>query len=208
MGDVPDGFAIEFQVPGNPDHGDLACNVAMRLAKAFRKAPRQIAEELVEKLSAVPLDEGKIERVEVAGPGFLNFWFGSDYLIEGLKGVLDGADEYGKSPATRGEDSPAKGSRQKTALVEFVSANPTGPLTIGHGRNAVLGDTIANLLSWSGYDVSREYYFNDAGRQMRVLSESVRARYLAKVDPNIGTKTIGSDDEKIVVPEPFPDDAM
>ncbi|MCZ6758571.1 MAG: arginine--tRNA ligase, partial [Bacteroidetes bacterium] len=206
MGDVPDGFAIEFQVPGNPDHGDLACNVAMRLAKAFRKAPRQIAEELVEKLSAVPLDEGKIERVEVAGPGFLNFWFGSDYLIEGLKGVLDGADEYGKSPVTRGEDSPAKGSRQKTALVEFVSANPTGPLTIGHGRNAVLGDTIANLLSWSGYDVSREYYFNDAGRQMRVLSESVRARYLAKVDPNIGTKTIGSDDEKIVVPEPFPDD--
>lgn len=206
MGDVPDGFAIEFQVPGNPDHGDLACNVAMRLAKAFRKAPRQIAEELVEKLRVVPLDEGKIQRVEVAGPGFLNFWFASDYLIDGLKGVLDGADEYGKSPVTREEDSPAKGSRQKTALVEFVSANPTGPLTVGHGRNAVLGDTIANLLSWSGYDVSREYYFNDAGRQMRVLSESVRARYLAKVDPNIGTKTIGSDDEKIVVPEPFPDD--
>ncbi|MCH8245042.1 MAG: arginine--tRNA ligase [Bacteroidetes bacterium] len=206
MGDVPDGFAIEFQVPGNPDHGDLACNVAMRLAKAFRKAPRPIAEELVEKLSAVPLDEGKIQRVEVGGPGFLNFWFASDYLIEGLKGVLDGADEYGKSPVAREEDSPAKGSRQKTALVEFVSANPTGPLTVGHGRNAVLGDTIANLLSWSGYDVSREYYFNDAGRQMRVLSESVRARYLAKVDPNIGTKTIGSDDEKIVVPEPFPDD--
>ncbi|MCH8121550.1 MAG: arginine--tRNA ligase [Bacteroidetes bacterium] len=206
MGDVPDGFAIEFQVPGNPDHGDLACNVAMRLAKAFRKAPRPIAEELVEKLSTVPLDEGKIQRVEVGGPGFLNFWFASDYLIEGLKGVLDGADEYGKSPVAREEDSPAKGSRQKTALVEFVSANPTGPLTVGHGRNAVLGDTIANLLSWSGYDVSREYYFNDAGRQMRVLSESVRARYLAKVDPNIGTKTIGSDDEKIVVPEPFPDD--
>jgi len=206
IGDVPDGFAIEFQVPGNPDHGDLACNVAMRLAKAFRKAPRQIAEELVEKLRAVPLDEGKIQRVEVAGAGFLNFWFASDYLIDGLKGVLDGADEYGKSPVTREEDSPAKGSRQKTALVEFVSANPTGPLTVGHGRNAVLGDTIANLLSWSGYDVSREYYFNDAGRQMRVLSESVRARYLAKVDPNIGTKTIGSDEEKIVVPEPFPDD--
>lgn len=206
MGDVPDGFAIEFQVPGSPDHGDLACNVAMRLAKAFRKPPRQIAEELVEKLSAVPLDEGKIQRVEVGGAGFLNFWFASDYLIEGLKGVLDGADEYGKSPVAREEDSPAKGSRQKTALVEFVSANPTGPLTVGHGRNAVLGDTIANLLSWSGYDVSREYYFNDAGRQMRVLSESVRARYLAKVDPNIGTKTIGSDDEKIVVPEPFPDD--
>lgn len=206
MGDVPDGFAIEFQVPGDPDHGDLACNVAMRLAKAFRKAPRPIAEELVEKLSTVPLDEGKIQRVEVGGPGFLNFWFASDYLIEGLKGVLDGADEYGKSPVAREEDSPAKGSRQKTALVEFVSANPTGPLTVGHGRNAVLGDTIANLLSWSGYDVSREYYFNDAGRQMRVLSESVRARYLAKVDPNIGTKTIGSDDEKIVVPEPFPDD--
>lgn len=206
MGDVPDGFAIEFQVPGDPDHGDLACNVAMRLAKAFRKAPRPIAEELVEKLSTLPIDEGKIQRVEVGGPGFLNFWFASDYLIEGLKGVLDGADEYGKSPVAREEDSPAKGSRQKTALVEFVSANPTGPLTVGHGRNAVLGDTIANLLSWSGYDVSREYYFNDAGRQMRVLSESVRARYLAKVDPNIGTKTIGSDDEKIVVPEPFPDD--
>ncbi|GMQ81704.1 MAG: arginine--tRNA ligase [Rhodothermia bacterium] len=214
MGDVPDEFAVEFQTPGNPDHGDLASNAAMQLAKAFRQSPRQIAEELVRKLNESPLDKRKIRRVEVAGPGFLNFWFGSEHLLEGLRKILDEVDDYGKSPVpreiakdvTQNNESSADGSPRKTALVEFVSANPTGPLTVGHGRNAVLGDTIANLLSWSGYDVSREYYFNDAGRQMRILSESVRARYLAKVDPDISTKSIGSDDETIEVPEPFPDD--
>ncbi|TDI71727.1 MAG: arginine--tRNA ligase [Bacteroidetes bacterium] len=214
MGDVPEEFAVEFQTPGNPDHGDLASNAAMQLAKVFRKSPRQIAEELVDRLDALPLDKRKIRSVEVAGAGFLNFWFGSEHLFEGLRQILKAADDYGKSSisqeAVEGvsskDPSPSDHPQPKTALVEFVSANPTGPLTVGHGRNAVLGDTIANLLSWSGYDVSREYYFNDAGRQMRVLSESVRARYLARVNPEIATKTIGSDDETIVVPEPFPDD--
>ncbi|WP_054686131.1 arginine--tRNA ligase, partial [Rhodothermus marinus] len=95
----------------------------------------------------------------------------------------------------------------RPAIVEYVSANPTGPLTVGHGRNAVLGDTIANLLDWIGYRVTREYYYNDAGRQMRVLGESVRARYLALVDPNLPTKKIQvAEGEWVEVPEPFPED--
>ncbi|HKL88816.1 MAG TPA: arginine--tRNA ligase, partial [Salinibacter sp.] len=94
----------------------------------------------------------------------------------------------------------------QSAIVEYVSANPTGPLTVGHGRNAVLGDTIANLLDWVGYDVTREYYFNDAGRQMRVLAQSVRARYEALVSDDVATKTITVDDEEVEVPQSFPED--
>lgn len=196
MGELPDEFEIEFQIPGNPEHGDLASNAAMQLARVFRKSPRHIADELVEKLRAASLDPSKVQRVEVAGPGFLNFWFGSGHLIGGIVDILERGDAFG-----RREDR-----LEKTALVEFVSANPTGPLTVGHGRNAVLGDTIATLLDWAGYDVTREYYFNDAGRQMRVLSDSVRARYLAAAIPDLETKTIGSDGEQTVVPEPFPED--
>ncbi len=196
MGELPDGFEPEFQVPGNPDHGDLACNAAMQLARHFKKAPRWIAEELVGHLKALPLDPDRIQGVQVAGPGFLNFRFGTGSLLTGLRQILNDADRFGRSCKFEG----------KTAMVEFVSANPTGPLTVGHGRNAVLGDTIANLLSWTGYDVTREYYFNDAGRQMRILAESVRARYLALVNPGIGTKTIGEHDEQVTVPEPFPED--
>src|SRR5690606_18429729 len=94
-----------------------------------------------------------------------------------------------------------------TAIVEYVSANPTGPLTVGHGRNAVLGDTIANLIEWTGYDVTREYYFNDGGRQMHVLGESVRARYQAIADPETPTRQLKvGQDEWVTVPESFPDD--
>lgn len=196
LGELPVGFELEFQVPGNPEHGDLACNAAMQLARHFKKAPRQIAEELVDRLEALPLDPDRIQSVQIAGPGFLNFRFGTGFLTHGLRQILDDGDRFGRLSKFEG----------KTAMVEFVSANPTGPLTVGHGRNAVLGDTIANLLSWTGYDVTREYYFNDAGRQMRILAESVRARYLALVDPGIGMKTIGEDEEQITVPEPFPED--
>ncbi len=196
MGDLPDGFCVEFQSPSQPEHGDLASNVAMQLARAFRRAPRQIADELVERLNGLPLDSSQISRVEVAGPGFLNFWYGTGYLREGLERILSQNEAFGKSESGTGLN----------AIVEFVSANPTGPLTVGHGRNAVLGDTIATLLSWCGYEVTREYYFNDAGRQMRVLGESVRARYDALIDPGMGTKTIGEADEAVVVPESFPED--
>ena len=131
--------------------------------------------------------------VEVAGPGFLNIRFADAHLAAGLAEVLAQGARYGHTDAHAGQ----------TAIVEYVSANPTGPLTVGHGRNAVLGDTIANLLAWTGYDVTREYYYNDAGRQMRMLGQSVRARYEQVLDPDAPTKTL---EDGLDVPESFPDD--
>jgi arginyl-tRNA synthetase len=137
-----------------------------------------------------------VKSVEVAGPGFINFRLAKDVLFDGLATILERGDDYGRTDAGAGQ----------TALVEYVSANPTGPLTVGHGRNAVLGDTVANLLAWTGYDVSREYYYNDAGRQMRVLAQSVRARY-EEVAGAVGTKTIDlGDGDTADVPETFPED--
>lgn len=196
MEGVPVDFKPEFEQPASTEHGDLASNAPLKLARFLKRAPRQIAEDLSERLRALPLDPDRIKTIEVAGPGFLNFRYGTAYLFSGLEKILSEGSNFGR--AERG----SKG----TAIVEFVSANPTGPLTVGHGRNAVLGDTIANLLSWTGFDVTREYYFNDAGRQMRTLGQSVKARYLAAVDPDISTKTIDSDGELITVPECFPDD--
>jgi arginyl-tRNA synthetase len=193
MGDLPPDFAITFETPNNPEHGDLATNAAMTLARVFRKAPRAIAEELVSRLQARPIDSDKVTSIEIAGPGFINFRFSDGYLHTSLADVLSEGDSFGRTDAHGGQ----------TAIVEYVSANPTGPLTVGHGRNAVLGDTVANLLEWVGFDVTREYYFNDAGRQMRVLGESVRARYLAIVDPQHPTKEI---EGGVQVPESFPDD--
>ncbi len=192
--DRPDGFdpaafEVEFQTPAQPEHGDLATNAALQLARPLRRAPRQIAEALV---AGLDLDPSRVAAVEIAGPGFINLRFAEAHLTGGVAEVLRRGADYGRAEKT-GE----------TAIVEYVSANPTGPLTVGHGRNAVLGDTIANLLDWSGYDVTREYYFNDAGRQMRVLGESVRARYHALVDPDLPTKDL---DDGTVVPETFPDD--
>jgi arginyl-tRNA synthetase len=196
LGGTPPDFELEFQQPANPDHGDLACNVAMQLARHFKKSPRQIAEDIKNGLESLPLDPTKISSVEIAGPGFLNFRIASTYLFDALQDIIDQGETFGRTGLGKG----------KRALVEFVSANPTGPLTVGHGRNAVLGDTIARLLDWTGYDVEREYYFNDAGRQMRVLGESVKARYLAELDPELGTKWIGDEGERIEVPLPFPED--
>ena len=196
MEGVPEDFVVETETPARPEHGDLSTNAAMQLASALRRSPRQIAEDLTHRLRERPIDPQKIAAVEVAGPGFINVRFASTYLYDALSGVLAEGADYGRTSPT-GE----------TAIVEYVSANPTGPLTVGHGRNAVLGDTIANLLAWTGYKVTREYYFNDAGRQMRVLSASVRARYLALVDPELPTKTLTLDDGATVeVPAPFPDD--
>ncbi len=159
---IPD---IKIEKPRDPSHGDAATNIAMLLAGVLKNNPRKIAEQLVEKIE---LDEKKITDVQIAGPGFINFRFSDNYLFDALRGLIEEKEEYGKSEELAG----------KRALVEFVSANPTGPLTVGHGRNAVLGDTVARLLEWTGADVEREYYFNNAGRQMRVLGRSVRARYM------------------------------
>lgn len=164
---VPDDFEPEFETPSNPEHGDLATNTAMRLARHLRRAPRQIAADLVARLNDRPLDPDRVAAIEVAGAGFINFRFSDHYLYRELADLLAAGDAFGRTDGGRG----------LRANVEFVSANPTGPLTVGHGRNAVLGDTIANLLECTGYDVTREYYFNNAGRQMRVLGQSVRARY-------------------------------
>ena len=192
---VPDDFEVELEKPAREEHGDWATNTAMRLAGVLKNNPRAIAEDLAERLRE-RVDPDRVKSVEVAGPGFINFRLATDVLFDGLATILDTGDDYGRTDAGAGQ----------TALVEYVSANPTGPLTVGHGRNAVLGDTVANLLDWSGYDVSREYYYNDAGRQMRVLAQSVRARY-EEVADDVGTKTIDLGDGNTAdVPETFPED--
>lgn len=159
---------IQTEAPKDATHGDASTNVAMMLAKPLRNNPRAIAQQIIDGLK---YDEKKISSVEIAGPGFINFRFADDYLYDELQTILDSGSAFGRTD----EHSGTK------VLVEFVSANPTGPLTVGHGRNAVLGDTVARLLEWTGAEVDREYYFNDAGRQMRVLGQSVQARYLEKL---------------------------
>lgn len=159
---------IQIEKPNEPEHGDAATNVALKLARPLRNNPRKIAEQIVDSLE---YDERRLKAIEIAGPGFINFRYAKNYLYDELQTVLDQDTDFGKSELLQG----------RRVLVEFVSANPTGPLTVGHGRNAVLGDTIANLLEWSGAKVDREYYFNNAGRQMRVLGQSVKARYLQQL---------------------------
>ena len=163
---------IKIENPRDPSHGDAASNLAMTLAGKLRKPPRKIAEELVE---AIEKNDSYLKSVEIAGPGFINFRFSDNWLYLQLDEILKEKETFGKSDYYSG----------KKMLVEFVSANPTGPLTVGHGRNAVLGDTIARLMEWSGAEVEREYYFNNAGRQMRVLGESVKIRYLQLLGESI-----------------------
>lgn len=167
--DLPD---IQLETPRDPEHGDISTNMAMQLAKPLRNNPRKIAGDIVEKLE---LDPEMIESTGVAGPGFINFRYSDHYLTNALRDLISAGESYGKTDLKKGQK----------ALVEFVSANPTGPLTVGHGRNAVLGDTVARLLEWTGADVSREYYFNNAGRQMRKLGLSVQARYLQAIGKDV-----------------------
>ncbi len=154
-----------FSVPGQSNHGDYATNAAMILSKKLKRNPKDIANEIITNLD---YDKNIIEKIEIAGPGFINFYFTASYNSQIVRYVLFEKENFGKSKKYAG----------KKAMVEFISANPTGPLTVGHGRNAVVGDTVANMLEWIGYSVDREYYFNNAGRQMRVLGDSVRLRYL------------------------------
>jgi arginyl-tRNA synthetase len=156
---------ITFDIPKSELHGDLSSNAPLLLTKKLKKNPKLIAEEI---LSELKIDPSVISKTEIAGPGFINFFFTPFFVTGIVKEILDSPEDYGHSKKYNG----------KKANVEFVSANPTGPLTVGHGRNAVCGDTVANLLEWIGYEVDREYYFNNAGRQMRVLGDSVKLRYL------------------------------
>jgi arginyl-tRNA synthetase len=158
-------LTLHFETPPNIDYGDLSCNAALLLSKKLKRNPRSLANEILNNLE---IDENIIYKTEIAGPGFINFFYTPAYVAGIIPEIISKGEEYGKSNKFEG----------KRANVEFVSANPTGPLTVGHGRNAVCGDTIANLLECVGYKVDREYYFNNAGRQMRVLGDSVRLRYL------------------------------
>ena len=154
-----------FEQPRSAEHGDLTTNIALVLSKQAKSNPRQLAQQIVNSLK---LDTALVDRVDIAGPGFINFHFTEKFYQQQLGEILRLGKTFGRLDA---------GKRRKTQ-VEFVSANPTGPLTVGHGRGAVFGDTVARLLEWTNFDVTREYYFNNAGRQMRILGDSVRLRYL------------------------------
>ena len=158
--------AIEIERTRDAQHGDFASNIAMQLAKATRQNPRKIAQALVAALPA----HGTIAKVEIAGAGFVNFFLREDAYHAELGRILEEGPEYGKSRSGAG----------RSVLVEFVSANPTGPLHVGHGRHAAFGATVANLLQVVGYRVAREYYINDAGRQMEILAASTWLRYLER----------------------------
>ena len=156
---------IRLERPRDPSHGDWATSVALTLAKPLRKPPREIAEELAERLE---LAGGVVSAVEVAGPGFLNFRLSAASVTDQLARIVAEDETYGYSATGAGE----------RVIVEWVSANPTGPLHLGHGRQAALGDVICGLLAATGWSVYREFYYNDTGTQMDLLAQSVRARYL------------------------------
>ncbi|GAB4561431.1 MAG: arginine--tRNA ligase [Geothermobacteraceae bacterium] len=162
-GEIPDNFTVE--VPGNPDHGDFATNVAMMMARTERKAPRAIAEILVAELGD---GDGFWDRVDIAGPGFINFHLSRRCWYQVLSTIYAAGTSYGRSDGGSG----------RKVQVEFVSANPTGPLHIGHGRGAVVGDAVASVLEAAGYGVEREYYINDAGNQISLLGRSILCRAL------------------------------
>ena len=162
---------LVFEKPKNEQHGDLTTNIAMLLAKLIKKNPRLVAQEIIEKTI---IDPRSVVAVDIAGPGFINFKFADTFFTNQVSEILRNSESYGKSSLGGG----------KKTQVEFVSANPTGPLSVGHGRQAAIGDTISNLLQWTGYNVTREYYYNNAGRQMRVLAESTYARYRQLFEPD------------------------
>ena len=170
-GDVP------LERPKLAEHGDLATSIAMELARTLRRAPRQIAEDLVKQVSWDPF---YVASAEVAGPGFVNFRYGAGYLRQAVREILEAGETFGRSDWGRG---------QKIQF-EFVSANPTGPLNVVSARAAAVGDVLASLHEAVGYEVEREYYVNDAGRQVRLLGQSVSSRYM---------NLLGQD-------EPFPED--
>ncbi|MCY7870370.1 arginine--tRNA ligase [Bacillus spizizenii] len=165
------GLAEESQIPNvvletpkDKTHGDYSTNMAMQLARIAKKAPRQIAEELV---SHFDKRKASIEKLDIAGPGFINFYMNNQYLTKLIPSVLEAGEAYGETNIGNGE----------RVQVEFVSANPTGDLHLGHARGAAVGDSLCNVLSKAGYDVSREYYINDAGNQINNLALSVEVRY-------------------------------
>lgn len=166
-GELPDAQAAEFiiEIPSNKANGDYSSNIAMACARYFKKAPRMIAQSIADHID---LSDTLFERVEIAGPGFLNFFLSGSYYSEILKDVFACGKDYGKSDYGQG----------KRVLVEFVSANPTGPMHIGNARGGAIGDCLASVLDWAGFDVNREFYVNDAGNQIEKFATSLEVRYL------------------------------
>ena len=172
LGPGADTSRVVVEPPRDPSHGDLATNAAMVLAKDAGKKPRELAEKIAEALRADDL----VAKVDVAGPGFINMTLKPHVWGEELRVVLAAGQDYGRSETGKGEK----------VNVEYVSANPTGPMHVGHGRGAVFGDALANLLAFAGYEVTREYYINDAGAQVDVLARSAFLRYREARGRDIG----------------------
>ena len=163
---------IIIQEPRNHKDVDYATNIALMVSKQLTMNPMDAAEKIVEKIKSN--DKDIFNNISIAKPGFINFTLNPIQYLKRISLIIEQGEHYGKS----------KLGANKTALVEFVSANPTGPLTIGHGRGAIIGEFASTILDWNGFNVEREYYFNNAGRQMRKLAESVHARYLEKLNLN------------------------
>ena len=176
--------SLKLDQSKRPELGDFSCGVALSLTKKAKMAPIELAEEI---RNCLNLKKEICSETTVSKPGFLNFRISPEYLRHQLKVISNEGADYDKIQLGKG----------KKAQVEFVSANPTGPLTVGHGRQAVLGDVVARILEWHGYDVDREYYYNDAGRQMRLLGESVKARYLELLGAEIDFPEGGYEGEYI-----------
>ncbi|MBR3090490.1 MAG: arginine--tRNA ligase, partial [Bacteroidetes bacterium] len=160
---------LQFDTPKDIKHGDLSTNLAMRLTKKLKKSPHLIAQDIIDNLE---YDKDLIENISIAGAGFINIKFTNKYYQQELQKIYSAGDEYGKIDIYKG----------KKINVEYVSANPTGLLHLGHGRNAAIGDTLANIYQWCGADVTREYYFNNAGNQMNNLTKSIYARYMQIIE--------------------------
>lgn len=155
--------AFIIEVPKERQNGDYSTNVAMAGAKAFHKAPRVIAQAIVDRLD---LADTVFDRAEIAGPGFINFFLGNRFYAAVLEDLMAQGENYGRSDYGKG----------KRVLVEFVSANPTGPMHIGNARGGAIGDCLAAVLDWAGYDVQREFYVNDAGNQIEKFATSLEVR--------------------------------
>jgi len=171
--ELQESTSILWTVPKRNDQGDLSSNVAMLLAKELKMPPRKIAESIVDK---VDWEELGIEKVEIAGPGFLNLWISNDHYHDIVKNILNSGPEYGSSNSGKG----------KKILVEFVSANPTGPLNVVSARSAAIGDSLVRLLNKAGYNADAEFYINDAGRQIQRLGNSVLSIYKGEEVPEDG----------------------
>ncbi len=168
---VKSGYAVtdvEIEIPADRKNGDFSVNTAMKLTKIAKKPPREIASALTE---AFDTEGTYIDRVEIAGPGFINFYLKDSWRYDGLKAVLAEGENFGKTDLGKG----------KKVMVEFVSANPTGPMHMGNARGGALGDTLANALSWAGFDVTKEFYVNDAGAQIEKFANSLEARYIQQL---------------------------